>query len=89
MKRLDSQTGASHLVAILAVVVIAAVGIVGYRVVSSKTADETASSTKSSASSSTEIKSKADVVQADKQLDQTTMDDVDPAQLDSDLNSIL
>lgn len=88
MKIVYNQAGVGHIVAILAVVVISAVGFIGYRVIT--TDDATKTATQSVQSSQKEkITSKADVEQASKQIDATTLDDVDPAQLDSDLNSIL
>lgn len=88
MKIVNNQAGVGHIVAILAVVVISAVGFIGYRVITMDDATETASQSVQS-SQKEKITSKADVEQASKQIDATTLDDVDPAQLDSDLNSIL
>lgn len=89
MRLINDQRGASHIVAILAVVVIAAVGVVGYRVMNNdKTSTETATTSQSSNDPAT-IESKADVVKADKQLDSTSLNDVDPSQLDGDINSVL
>lgn len=90
MKTRLNQTGAGHLVMLLAVVVIAAVGIVGYRVMSSSDTDsDTATTSQSAVKDSSQMKTKADVQQASTELDNTSLNDVDPAQLDSDLNSIL
>ena len=90
MKMRLNQTGAGHLVMLLAVVVIAAVGIVGYRVMSSSDTDsDTATTSQSAVKDSSQMKTKADVQQASTELDNTSLNDVDPAQLDSDLNSIL
>ena len=90
MKISDNQAGASHIVALFAVLVIAAVGFVGYRVLNSNS--DTADSTTLSSSSKepATIKSKADFNAASKSLDNTAVDSsVDPGSLDSDLNSLL
>jgi flagellar basal body-associated protein FliL len=90
MKSRLNQSGVGHLVMLLAVVVIAAVGIVGYRVMSSSDSDsDTATTSQSAVKDSSQMKTKADVQQASTELDNTSLNDVDPAQLDSDLNSIL
>lgn len=87
MKRLFSDSrGVMHLVAILAVVIVGVVGVAGYYVLTaekdkSKTAEQTAPA---------EINSKADLEQASKALDAGQSDsELDPAQLDDDLNELL
>lgn len=95
MKTPLNQKGASHIVAVLAVVVIAAVGVIGYQVMqaNSDSTTDTASNNSSSESANTsgkaKIQSRADVQQASSDLDNTSLNDVDPSQLDADLNSIL
>lgn len=93
MKSPLNQKGASHLVAVLAVVVIAAIGLIGFKVMNAnEDSTETASSSTSQSANTSDaatIKSRADVQQASKDLDSTSLNDVDPSQLDSDLNSIL
>ena len=88
MKTRLNQAGASHLVAILAVVVIAAVGVIGYRVMSQDDAG-TQTATQSANTNSGAIENKDDVEAASKELDSTSLDNVDPSQLDSDINSVL
>jgi len=91
MKVLRNQKGSSHLVLLLGLAVIVAVSLVGYRVLKSTETNPAATSTvtKSAVAPST-LKSKADVVQAAQSLDNTGIDSsVNPAQLDSDLNSLL
>ena len=91
MKYLD-QRGSSHIAAILAVVVVAAIGVVGYRV-ANKNSDTTTASTVSGYATTSEapstIKTRADVTKASAALDSTSIDTVNPDQLDSDLSSIL
>lgn len=87
----DNQKGAAHLVAICSVVLLAAVAFTGYRVMHKNDKQEAAKS--SSSTSLTEkvpskIKTKSDLQQASKALDQTA-DPLDPSQLDSDLNDLL
>lgn len=97
-----NQAGAAHLVAILAVVVVVAVAFAGYRVMQANqtandavttSAKKTASSPSSSVTSAdapAKIETKADVQQAAKTLDADALEsDLDPAQLDADLNSLL
>lgn len=93
MKKLN-QTGASHIVLVLAVAVIAAVGIVGYRVVSNS--EDTNSSTTISGTENHDVsvpnqfKNTADINQASKALDNTQVDSsINPSQLDQDINSVL
>ncbi len=91
MKYSLNQRGSSQLVAILAVAVIAAVGVVGYRVVSQPSNEQSSTPVvSSSAKVPTTIKSKSDVRKADAALNSTAIDSsVNPNQLDSDLNSLL
>ena len=88
MKVANNQAGVGHLVAILAVVVIGAVGFIGYRVATMEDSGETSTQSVQSTTQS-EVTTKADVEQASQDIDATSLDEVDPAQLDSDLNSIL
>ena len=81
-----NQRGSSHLVLILAVAVIAAVGVVGYRVVStnSDSAPATTAVTTTTKNASSTVKS------ANSDLNSTNVDtSINPDQLDSDLKSVL
>lgn len=88
-----NERGSSHLVIVLAVVVLAGVGLVGYRVMTSgnqatkKTASPAAATIQTAAPG--KISSKADVQQATKALDETPVDNsLDPKQLDGDLSDL-
>ena len=95
MKKLNHK-GSSHIVLILAVAVIAAVGVVGYRVVSNNASDQTDSSSNISSAENHSVSipkqfnNTADINQASKALDNTQVDSsINPNQLDQDLNSLL
>ncbi len=89
MRLHTNQHGNTHLVAFLAIGVILAVGLVGYRI----SQNDTHLAGNAPVSTSTEpktIKSTADVQKASKALDATAIDgDVNPNKLDDDLNAIL
>ncbi len=92
MKYSLNQRGSSHIVALLAVVVVAGVGVIGYRVMSkpATSASNSPLASNSSAEVPTTFKTKADVRKADAALSKTAVDgSVNPAQLDDDLNSLL
>lgn len=84
-----TQRGSSHIIIGLALVVLSVVGLAGYRVM--HTSDNMVSSNVPSRSSEpTVIRSTADVKKASAALKDTAIDGtVNPAQLDSDLNSLL
>lgn len=91
MKVLHDQKGSSHLVLLLALVVVAAVAFAGYRVMNSGDVDSgaTLTSTRSTAVPK-KLESTSDVLKAEKSLDNTAIESsVDPSQLDSDINSLL
>lgn len=87
--KLSNQQGSSHIVVVLAVLVLVGVGAAGYRVM--HTSDSTAPDVISSKNSEpASIKSAADVKRASAALNDTSIDGkVNPAQLDKDLNSLL
>jgi predicted negative regulator of RcsB-dependent stress response len=91
MKRFNQQ-GSLHLGVLLAVVVVAVVAFAGYRVWSSGQDKTTQTASTQSTGVPAEIKTKADLTQTSKALDQTgteldaTMND---ATLDGDINSML
>jgi predicted negative regulator of RcsB-dependent stress response len=90
MKRFNQQ-GSLHLGILLAVLVVAAVAFAGYRVWSNGQDDTTQTATASTAVPS-EIKTKADLAQTGKALDQTSSEldsSMNDASLDSDINSML
>lgn len=91
MKMHRNQTGASHVVAVLVVVLVAVISFAGYRVM--QASKDTASTPTNSTVATTEpakIQSKADVTATTKALDSDTSDaNLDPSQLDGDLNSLL
>ena len=92
MKFFTNQRGSSHVVLVLAVVVIAAVGIIGYRVTQNQ--DPAAVSTSTTPATTSEdsgaINSKADLKDAEASLDNTAIDSsVNPDQLDDDINALL
>lgn len=85
------QRGSSHIVLILAVVVIAAVGVAGYRVMQT---DEPIVTNTTLPPRNTDapdsIKSSADLKKAEASLDSTANDSsINPNQLDEDINSLL
>lgn len=92
MKRLTTnQSGFGLVAVVILLVVVAGVGLVGYRVLNN-TYDTTplSSPVAKSGKAPTAISSKADVTKAAAALDATPVDSgVNPNQLDSDLNSLL
>lgn len=81
-----SQKGASHIIAVLAIVVIGVAGFVGYKVMNN---EKTASNTDTAQSTLPEqLKTKQDIDQASTSLDEFDSD-LNPEQLDADLNSLL
>lgn len=91
MNTSSNQRGSTHLVLLMAVLVFAVVGIVGYRVLGSNTpASDTSSAATSSKAVPAKINSPADVQKASNALDATPIDgSVNPDSLNSDLNSLL
>jgi len=91
MRIFRNQQGFGHLVLFLGLAVLVAVSLVGYRVLKSTETNPAATSTVSkSAVAPSAIKNRADLVQASQALDNTGIDgNVNPSQLDSDLNSLL
>jgi flagellar basal body-associated protein FliL len=88
------QRGASHIVALLAVLLLVVVGFAGYRVMTANKAtvadNATAPVAVKQVAAPTKIQSKADVTQAAKALDSDQLDsNLDSAQLNADLNSML
>ncbi|MEK7153436.1 MAG: hypothetical protein AAB834_05790 [Patescibacteria group bacterium] len=87
---LAAQKGSAHILAILAVIVVAAVGFVGYRVMNNDEGPASETSSQSSQVVPDEIRSDQDLEQAGTALDSEQLDsDLDPAQLDTDLNDLL
>lgn len=85
-KLVSDGRGATHLVVILAVVVIAVVGAAGYYVMKQTKSTPEKANNQASAT----FESKSDLEQASKALDDGQNDtDLDPAQLDTDLNELL
>jgi hypothetical protein len=83
MKLFSDQRGVSHLLLVGAIVVLGVVGFAGYRVMN-------ADNDKDSAAVPAKIESKKDVQQAQKSLDNDNLDsDLNPSQLDDDLNDLL
>lgn len=89
MKKLTQQ-GSTPLVLFLAVAVIAAVGVVGYRVMNTDTTEDTTATVQTKAESAVPdtISSTADLNQAEAALNSTDIDAVNPSSLDSDLNAL-
>ena len=86
-----NQTGASHIFALLAVTVVLVIGAIGYKVTSmSKTpTDNAKTATTTTTTEPMALKSKGDVVKANKDLDSVPVDaDLDPAQLDTDISNL-
>ena len=86
------EAGVGHLLVLLAVVVIAAVAVVGYRVINSQndTLGNTGPTAPKADLAPADIKSSSDLKAAESALNQSNVDkDLDPAQLDSDINSLL
>lgn len=87
-----NQKGSTHLAAILAVIVVVLAGVAGYRVLHAADTTPAASSTTASthATAPDTFKNAADVRQADASLDSTTIgSQVNPDELDNDINSLL
>ena len=93
MKLLQHQKGSSHLVLILAVTVLAAVGVIGYRVTQNGTDTSVASTSVAPVKNSDapdKIQSAADLKQAEASLDSDAIDSkVNPNQLDSNIDALL
>lgn len=92
MKLFSNQKGSGHLLAILAVAVLAGVGIVGYRVTQTDTSSIASTSVAPAKNTSgpDTIKSKADLKAAEASLDSATIDNsVNPNQLDEDIEALL
>jgi len=91
MKLRTNQSGFGHLVLVVILLVVAAAGFVGWRIMQQADTDTAITAgAKGSAVIPAQINSKADVKKADKALDNTSIDSsVNPAQLDSDLNALL
>ena len=90
MKRLN-QSGIAHLGILLGLVVVAAIAFAGYRVMSQQS-DNLTAETSASATVPAAIKTKSDLSQTGKALDQTSADlnnNLDSSSLDSDINSML
>lgn len=90
MKVSLNQRGSSHLVLVLAALVIVAVGAVGYKVMNSNQGTPSTSVASSNeAKVPDSIKSTADVKKAQAALQSTDVDkNVNPNQLDKDLNAL-
>ena len=89
-----NQKGSSHLVLLLLVLVLAVVGLAGYRVMKKQDSNIAAvnepSSVAAAPSVPTKIQSKTQAQQASKALDAESIDKtLDSTQLDNDLKSIL
>jgi predicted negative regulator of RcsB-dependent stress response len=83
MRRSLNQTGSSHMIVIVAAVVIAAVGYIGFRV---SHRDTQVASTQTAASQHSDIKNSNDVRKANDELTKTNVDSINPDQLDTDLS---
>ncbi len=90
MKISKNQAGVGHLVLILGVLIVAAIGGVGYKVYQDNQ-DTTEKTTTAEVikESSDEINSQADVEKASTELDATSVDDSSIDSLDSDINAVL
>jgi uncharacterized protein HemX len=89
MKSRLNQNGSAHLVAILAVIVIALTGVVGYRVMQLQNKDKVADTDTTQTADGT-LESSADLQDAEDAIDADESDtNLDPAQLDSDLDNLL
>lgn len=85
-----SETGAAHLALIIVVILVVVIGFVGYRVVKNNNKSLSNTPVAVNNNAPTQIKTQADVKQAAKALDATSIDSsLDPSQLDKDLNSLL
>ena len=88
-----NQQGSSQIVLFVAVGVILGIGIVGYRVMSNDDASTSTSKSTTTvikkAEPASSIQTSADIKQATTELDATNVEtDVNPDQLDADINSI-
>ena len=89
MKRLNSQSGFSQIiVTVLALAVVGAVAFAAYMVISSNSSSEPSSSSEASSVPST-IESADDLNQAGDSVDQTNVDDLNPSDVDQDVNALL
>lgn len=88
--RLNSQ-GASHIVLVALVAVLAVVGFAGYKVLGNNSKDNASTQAQTeSVTAPDKIKTKADLQQSAKSLDNADVDkSLDSTQLDSDLNDLL
>jgi len=92
MNKKLNQSGSLVVVILLAVTVIAVAGFVGYKVANNSSTETQVSSEPASSATAAkaEIKSSADVKKAATELETTNVDtQVNPDELDSDINSIL
>jgi hypothetical protein len=89
MQALRNQIGSLQLIIILAVVVIAAAGFVGYKVITRDGAGTNgATSSQTDAASDDPIQTTEDIDEASASLEEFDSE-LDPAQLDEDINSLL
>lgn len=88
-----SEQGVGHLALLLGVVVIAAVAFVGYRVATDKNSDNSSKSSQVTTSDTAvpqTISSAKDLDQAQSAVNNSNLDgDLNPSQMDSDVNSLL
>lgn len=86
-----TQSGATHLVLLLALVVVAVAGFVGYRVWTNQNEDtDTTGSTASQTAVPETITDTKDLDQANSALEQASLDnDLNPAGLEQDVESLL
>ncbi len=91
MKTSLNQCGSTFVVLLLGLVVVTVVGVAGYRILNTTdTGSISSAPAKTSSGEPKTVKSTADIKQADKSLDSTSIDrSVDPSQLNSDLNALL
>ena len=91
MKRLTlNQKGSSHIVAVLAVVVVAAVAFAGYRVMQNNNNDSANTNATTQSAVPSTLNSANDVRKASRSLDDQSIDgQVNPNKLDSDLSAML
>lgn len=86
--RLNTR-GASHVVLIALVAVLAVVGVAGYKVLGNNSKQNASTSLNQAVSAPDKIKTKADIQQSAKSLDNADVDkSLDSTQLDSDLNDL-
>ncbi|MDL2363102.1 MAG: hypothetical protein QFB86_01825 [Patescibacteria group bacterium] len=81
------QSGFSHVLVVVALLVVGVTGFAGYRVMHSSSSNDSTVSMK--ASEPAVLHNAADVRKAKKALDETASTDVNPSQLDSELNALL